>query len=154
MADDVTRNVLSVYATVSDRVKDLVIKDGQLIFVQDKHRIAFDFGGKRRFYNQIEELQTDEERVLMEEPVNGSFYFVINTAMLWRYENGWVQLTYPPEEVVFIGVELPELGSVKKLYVNKQKKNIAVWDDELEQYVVVADATGTISNEEINSLFV
>ena len=51
MADNNTNPILSVCATTGERVKELTIKDGQLIFVQDKHRIALDFNGKRTFYN-------------------------------------------------------------------------------------------------------
>ena len=79
MADLTTKTILSVCATTKGRLPDLSFKNGQLIFVQDTQRIALDFGGKRKFYNQIEELNTEEERVALEEPVNGSFYFIINT---------------------------------------------------------------------------
>jgi len=59
MADMNTATILSVCATTDERVGQLPIKNGQLVFVQDKHRIALDFAGKRRFYNQIEELTTE-----------------------------------------------------------------------------------------------
>ena len=101
MADLTTKPVLSVCATVGSKLPNLVIKDGQLIFVQDKHRIALDFGGKRIFYNQIEELATDAVRTSMLAPVAGLFYFVIETAVLWTYRDKWVQITTPPKEVVF-----------------------------------------------------
>ena len=45
-----TGNVLSLIATTSSRIKDLIIKEGQLIFLQDLGRIAFDHNGKRIFY--------------------------------------------------------------------------------------------------------
>ena len=60
MADSTVKTVLSICATVGSRLSDLVIKDGQLIFVRDKHKIAFDFGGKRTFYNQIVEVASDD----------------------------------------------------------------------------------------------
>ena len=41
MADSNINSVLSVCATTSGRVKELPIKDGQLIFIQDVGRIAF-----------------------------------------------------------------------------------------------------------------
>lgn len=153
MADLTTKPVLSVCATVGSKLSDLVIKDGQLIFVQDKHKIAFDFGGKRIFYNQIEELATDAARTAMLAPVAGLFYFVVETAVLWTYRDSWVQLTTPPKEVVFFGTELPELGASKTLYVNKAKKEISVWDDESSGYVVVADKTIELTADDINVLF-
>ena len=153
MADTTMRTALSVCATTSSRLPDLAIKNGQLIFIQDKCRIAFDFGNSRKFYNQIEELVTDEERLALESPVVGSYYFVIETAVLWTYQGKWVQLTTTPEEIVFIGVELPTLGSANKLYVNKKEKEISVWDNETNGYIVVSDVAKSISESDIDSLF-
>lgn len=152
MADNITKPVLSVCATVSSRVKDLVIKNGQLIFIQDSNKIAFDFGGKRKFYNSIITLDSEYERTIYE-PVNGQYFFIIETAVLWTYQDEWIPITTPPEEVIFIGTELPALGQEKKLYVNKQEKEIAVWDEDNSDYLVVSDKTQSISEEEIASLF-
>jgi hypothetical protein len=149
-----TNYVLSVCATTGERVKELTIKDGQLIFVQDKHRIALDLNGKRRFYNQIEELETELERASLLAPVSGMYYFVIETAVLWTYRSGWVQITSKPEEIMFIGTEIPTLGSANKLYVDKTNREISVWDEETNQYITVADATNTISESDIDTLFV
>ena len=156
MADLTTRTVLSICATVSSRLPELAIKNGQLIFVQDKHRIAFDFGGKRKFYNQIEELAKDSDRIELEEPAVGLYYFVIETAVLWTYqESGWVQLTTSPEEIIYIGTDsMPELGSTKTLYVNKKNKEISVWDSGTNQYLVVADKKDAINESDIDLLFV
>lgn len=153
MADTATKTILSVCATTSSRLPDLEIKDQSLIFIQDKHRIAFDFGGKRVFYNQIEKLDTELERTEILEPVNDSYYFIIETAVLWFYQDKWIQITTPPEEIVFIGTTMPELGSAKTLYVNKANKNVSVWDDETNQYIVVADKTISVSESDIDSLF-
>lgn len=153
MADVITKPVLSLCATVSARLPDLVIKDGQLIFVRDKHKLAFDYGGKRTFYNQIEELATDSERTDMQDPVAGLFYFVIETAVLWTYQDKWVPLTTPPKEILFIGTELPELGVSKTLYVDTENKEISVWNEESSRYVVVADKGYTFTAEEIDELF-
>ena len=58
MADTInTKSVMSLVATSSSRIRDLIIKDGQLIFIQDLGRIAFDFKGQRVFYNQIVEIK-------------------------------------------------------------------------------------------------
>lgn len=151
MADSTVKTVLSICATTGSRLSDLVIKDGQLIFVRDKHRIAFDFNGKRVFYNQIEEIATDEEREGIE-PEEGLFYFVIDTAVLWTYRGKWIQLTTPPQDVLFIGVELPELGSKNTLYVNKNG-GISIWDDDSLGYITVANKSGAISEDEIAALF-
>ena len=155
MADiTATKSILSLIATTSSRIKDLVIKDGQLIFIQDLGRIAFDFKGKRVFYNQIVELDTDVERLELNSPLSG-YYFVIDTACLWFYQDEWIQITENPKEVICIGVELPELGRAKEgvLYVNKAEKEISVFDSTLNEYIVVSNCTHEITNEDIENLF-
>lgn len=155
MADTTTtKSVMSLVATSSSRIRDLVIKDGQLIFVQDLGRIAFDFKGKRVFYNQIVELNTEAERLALESPLDGH-YFVIDSACLWFYKSGWIQITEKPQEIVFVGVELPELGQANKIYANTTEgvENISIWSEELGAYVVVADKTQEISEDDILGLF-
>ena len=155
MADTTTtKSVMSLVATSSSRIRDLVIKDGQLIFIQDLGRIAFDFKGKRVFYNQIVELNTEAERLALESPLDG-YYFVIDSACLWFYKSGWIQITEKPQEIVFVGVELPELGQANKIYANTTEgaENISVWSEELGAYVVVADKTHTMTVEEVIALF-
>ena len=154
MAD--TNQFLTVVATTSDRVKDLVIKDGQLIFCHDVGRIALDYKNKRTFYNQIIELKTEQERQNLSDPVNGKYYFVMETAVFWRYFNEWIQLTKEPEEILFIGEgDFPELGQPKKLYINKKEgnENISIWDEETNRYKVVADKTQSMEVDYINNLF-
>lgn len=155
MADvNSTKNILSLIATSSSRVKDLVIKDSQLIFIQDMGRIAFDFKGKRVFYNQIVELQTETDRAKLDLPLSG-YYFVMDTAVLWFYQDGWIQITGRPQEVVSIGVELPELGQAKDnmLYVNKVEREIAVFDSDSNEYIIVSDRTNDVTNADIEYLF-
>lgn len=151
---DTTKQIMSLIATKSSRVRDLVIKNGQLIFLQDVGRIAFDFNDKRVFYNQITELETEAERLTLDSPLNG-YYFVIDSACLWFYQDGWVQITERPEEVIHIDVELPALGQAKEgmLYVNKAEKEIAVFDSATNNYIVVSDYTNDITEEDIENLF-
>lgn len=151
MAD--AKNVLSVIGTVKSRLPDLSIKNGQLIFVQDGNTIALDFNGKRKFYNEIIQIDTEEQREEILAPIQGAFYFVINTAILWTYQSDWIQITTQPKDVVFVGVELPLLGSEKTLYVNSTSKNISIWNSTKQKYEIVADKTTEITREEITSLF-
>ena len=143
-------NILSIIATNSNRLSDLAISDGQLIFIQDKSKIALDFNEKRKFYNDIEVVNTDQDRLDLT-PENGRFYFVVGTAVLWFYQDKWTQLTSVPESVLFIGTELPELGSENKLYINKNNRNISIWDN--GTYITVGEVTNSISNEDIDALF-
>lgn len=149
-----TKSIMSLIATSSSRIRDLVIKDGQLIFMQDVGRIAFDYKGKRVFYNQIVELNTEAERLALTSPLNG-YYFVIDQACLWFYKNGWTQITDRPNDIVFIGVELPELGQANKIYadITEGAENISIWSDELDAYVVVADKTYSVTSEEVIAMF-
>lgn len=151
---DATKNVMSLIATTSSRIRDLLIKDGQLIFIQDLGRIAFDFKGQRVFYNQIVELDTEADRLALDSPLNG-YYFIIDSACLWFYKDGWVQITEKPEEILFIGTELPQLGQAKEnmLYVNKAEKEIAVFDSALNDYIVVSNYTNEVTDADIESLF-
>ena len=153
MADTNTNAVLSVICTVGSKLPDCAIKNGQLIFVRDKQMIALDFNDKRTFYNQIVVLSTEQERQGLLAPVSGLFYFVVDTAVLWRYETDWVQITTPPSEIIYIGTSLPELGKANTLYVDKENKNISVWDNDIGSYVVVANKTGSITDEFILNLF-
>ena len=145
----------TVVATTSDRVKDLGIKNGQIVYINgDNPRIAFDFNNKRTFYNQIFELETEQERETLSDPVNGKYYFIIEKAVLWRYFNGWTKITQNPDEILFVGDgNFPELGQPKTIYVNKKDGNesISIWDE--EKYRIVADRTYSISVDEIEAMF-
>ena len=152
MADTTTKNIMSLIATTSSRIRDLVIKDGQLIFIQDLGRIAFDFKGQRVFYNQIVELDSEAERLALDSPLNG-YYFVIDSACLWFYQDGWIQITDKPENIIFIGTELPQLGQENKIYVDTDDREISVWDEETDKYIVVSNYTEEVTNEDIESLF-
>lgn len=99
MADSTAKTVLSAIATSNSKLSELSVKDGQLIFVQDKNTIAFDFGGRRRLYRQIEEISTEAARTSILAPVTGCYYFVVETSVLWTYQNGWVQITMAPNNI-------------------------------------------------------
>lgn len=148
------KKMMSIIATTSERISELVIKNGQLIFIHDMGRIALDYNGKRTFYNQIVELATEQERLSID-PINGKFYFVIETGILWKYINEWKQITGVTEETVFIGNDLPSLGKPNVLYADttEEAECISVWDEKKQSYKVVADKTQTISVEEVVALF-
>ena len=148
-----TKPILSVIGTVKSRLPDLSIKNGQLIFIQDSPTIALDINGKRTFYNEIITIETEEQRQSILAPISGTYYFVIETAVLWTYHSKWIQVTTPPEDIVFIGLDLPQLGKSKTLYVDRKNCSISVWDDNDRSYQIIADKTQSISENEISSLF-
>lgn len=152
MADTTNSKYPVVIATTSSRIRDLIIKDGQVIYIQDLGRIAFDFNGKRVFYNQIVELNTEAERQTLDSPLSG-YYFVIDTAMLWYFKDEWIAITEKPREVIFIGVELPELGQENKIYVDVDDREISVWDEQNNRYIVVSNYTEEVSDGDIEDLF-
>lgn len=153
MADTTsTKSVLKLVATTSSKIRDLTIQSGQLVFLYDIGRIAFDYKGTRVFYNQIVELESEAVRQSLENPLDG-YYFIVGTGVLWAYKAGWTQITGSPENIEFIDVELPALGQENKLYVNKTEQDISVWDEETNQYIKVANYTMDATEEDILNLF-
>ena len=69
-----TKREFKIVATTSERVGELEVKDGQLIFVQDKGKVAFDFNGARVFYDNNVELKDIYSKItaLEEEKVNAT----------------------------------------------------------------------------------
>lgn len=51
-----TKREFKIVATTSEKIDSLGVKDGQLIFVQDKGKVAFDLNGTRIFYDNSIEL--------------------------------------------------------------------------------------------------
>lgn len=70
----VTKREFKIVTTTSDRVDLLGVKDGQLIFVKDEGKLAFDFNGERVFYDHSDELDKIVSRVttLEEEKVDAA----------------------------------------------------------------------------------
>ena len=156
MADTTNvKTVMNLVATTSSKIRSLTIKDGQLIFIQDLGRIAFDHNDKRVFYNQITELASESDRVALKEPLSG-YYFVIDTATLWFYQDGWIQNTNKPEQIICIDVELPTLGQAKEnlLYVNKAEQEIAIFDKEQNDYIIVSNYAHLATDSDIEDLFI
>lgn len=151
--DQKSDNPVKVVATDRDHVGTIVPTDGQVILVQDAAMICFDYDGKRTFYHDIITLDTEEERVALDNPIDGKFYFVIDTAILWNYNKGWNQLTNKPDDIVCIGVDLPDLGKEGTLYVDTAKKGIYVWDEKSHTYEGVANWCDVASDSELNNLF-
>ena len=147
-----TKATTFLIATSSSRIRELPIKNGQLIFIKDLGRIALDFNNTRVFYNQIVELDTEAERQALENPLSG-YYFVIDSACLWFYQDGWIQITEKPKDVLFIGTELPQLGQQGRLYVDTDDREISIWDEENDRYITVSNYTEEVSDADIENLF-
>lgn len=113
------QGTLKVVSTTSDRLGQLSVDYGQLIFVRDTRELYFDHQQGRISYSQIIILETEEQRVNMRSPVNG-FYFVKNTGVIWRYDNGWISITNPPSELIeFLPKNsFPQIGKENVLYID------------------------------------
>lgn len=115
--------------TTEARLSALPISNGQLIFVRDSRRICLDYEGQRTEYGQIIVLQDDNHRLAIKQPFK-TFYFVLDTRILWRYEDEWipaVSATSAKQQVIFIGSDpLPEVGETGVLYTTTT--DIYVWN--------------------------
>lgn len=78
-------------STTESNLSILPQKDGQLIFVEDKKKIILDNHGVRTVYEQIQTLQTENQRIELLSPID-TFYFVIETSTLYRYSGEWKKL--------------------------------------------------------------
>ena len=58
------KHLLSIIGTELNKLQDIAIKNGQLIFLKDKGRIVFDLNDRRTFYDSISILETEEENEL------------------------------------------------------------------------------------------
>lgn len=108
-------------STVDSKLSQLQIENGQLIFVSDTRKICLDFNGVRTEYSQIILLTNEAARLDYLSPIT-AFYFVKETKVFWRYEDGmWIQLTSPPKEtVVFVNYsDLPAKGELEVLYITE-----------------------------------
>ena len=73
---------------------------------------------------------------------------------MWHFKEEWVQVSGSPREIIFIGTELPALGQKSNLYVNTAEKEISIWNDKQNKYVVVSVCTKEITEEDIEALFI
>ena len=70
----IAKREFKIVATTGDKINLLGIKDGQLIFVQDEGKVAFDFNGTRVFYDNSGELNNIYSKIttLEEEKVDAT----------------------------------------------------------------------------------
>ncbi len=151
MAEENKQYLLSMIVTTSEKVKDIIIKDGQLIFVKDKRRIALDLHGNRKFYNDIGNLETEQERINLTDIEEG-FYYVEESNVLYHYKGGWNQVGGGSNAIIF-SKNLPATGVENQLYIDLVQKTISIWDDTLKEYVKLGGDFNTANVEDIEKLF-
>lgn len=59
----ITKREFKIVVTTNDKIDSLGVKDGQLIFVKDKGKLAFDFNGNRVFYDNSGELDDIHSKI-------------------------------------------------------------------------------------------
>lgn len=132
--------IVKIYSTTASKLNQLPVVDGTLTFVKDTRRIYLDMNGTRVEYSIIQVLQNEASRKNLLAPVEG-FYFVEDTSVMWRYKEGWKQITPSNLDSVFFGTEedFPEIGSTSTLYVSDSATY--KWDNLTKSYEVVANKT-------------
>lgn len=134
-------SIVKFYSTVSSNLNQIPQSDGQIIFAKDTQVMYLDDEGIRLPYNVIKVFKQDSFREALINPAEG-FYFVEETAVLWRYKDKWKQLTPDNLQQVIIGKILDDfdsLGNPSSLYVTDN--GIYKWDELLKEYRVVSNVT-------------
>ena len=130
---------MKIIYTTSDRLDELTIEDGQIIFVVDTRMIYMDMKSKRTGYSTIFVFETEQERLEMENPAKG-FYFVEETSIVWRYKTQWIQITQSGLNPIVFGEEVssfPERGMEGALYCGNNA--IYKWNSSESSYHLIAN---------------
>lgn len=135
-------SILKVISTTDSKLNSLKLNNGQLIFVHDKHQIYMDMNNKRTLYEQIVTINTEQERQGLLAPIDG-FYFVLDTAILWRYSQKWIQITSQPAQCILYEdsyLKFPTIGNENQIYIDTSENATYRWDDvDLKYYCIGRD---------------
>lgn len=121
--ESIFKDVLKVVSTTSDKLDNIDVTYGQLIFSRDDRVIYFDTD-ERTTYQAIISIASEEFRKKLVKPVNG-YYFIEETGAIWKYDSTryskWRQITTPPKDYVIFNEKdiFPAIGSEDVLYVDK-----------------------------------
>ena len=128
---------IQFYRTSPDKVSEIEIKKGNLIFVEDERTIYLDNDDTRVAYQQIMSLQNDEDRVVLTSRLVPGFYFVLSNNILWRLDANrqWIQITErPSEQIVYGSLEtFPRPGSEFTLY--RTSEALYHWSNDQQAYI-------------------
>ena len=130
---------MKIVYTTSNRLDELTIEDGQIIFAVDTRTVYMDMKNKRTSYSTIFVFETDAERLAMENPAKG-FYFVEETSVVWRYKTQWIQITQSGLNPIVFGEEVssfPERGMEGTLYCGDSA--IYKWNSSRSSYHLIAN---------------
>ena len=134
---------IQFYKTNTDKINEIAIKKGNLIFCEDEKTIYMDNDVERVAYQQIMYLQNDSQRASMVSRLVSGFYFVLSTNVLWRLDadKNWIQITDPPEQLIVYGTleTFPRPGKQGILYMSDN--TLYHWDPAHNSYVNYCEAT-------------
>ena len=132
--------IVKLYSTTASKLNQLPVVDGTLTFVKDTRRIYLDMNGVRIEYSDIQILQNEVSRSNLLAPVEG-FYFVEETNVMWRYKEGWKQISPSNLNPIFFGDEndFPPIGVSSTLYVSNDATY--KWGALTQSYEVVSNKT-------------
>lgn len=128
-------------ATTSDKINDIAIQSGQLIFSRNDRVIYLDTDVRTSF-QQIITVVNEETRQNLVSPVQG-FYFVKDTKALWSYDGEWSQISgggTPKENLVFADyANFPNPGEPGVLYIDKNR--MFQWDATSGSYIEIGSSS-------------
>ena len=129
-------------ATNQNKLAEIPIKDGQVIFARDEQVIYLDSNSKRYSFKNILTIDTEVNRETTV-ALEGCFYYVKESKLIYRYEDSqWNCLN--SSEIIFNDREsFPQTGDPTKLYVSENA--IYKWDGIAQQYIKVG--SGNIMEE-------
>lgn len=134
-------SIVKFHRTVAANLNTLPVRTGNLIFVSDTKQIYLDSNGNRIEYTCIQTFTKEQDRLDLLAPTKG-FYFVEETAVLWRYDVKWIQITPSNLNEVTFGSsvkDFPLEGNEKILYVADDATY--KWDSVTKSYLMVANKT-------------
>lgn len=129
-----------LYYTKSKYLPTLPISNGNIIFVPDINTVCLDMSNERFLYQTIKVFETEEERAAVPFP-NVGFYYVTDTNVLWRWENGWARITptnLTPNVYRESEEDFPQEGNEGTLYYTDE--GIYNWKENSNEYNLIANA--------------
>ena len=125
--------------TTSEKLSQLSIEDGQIIFIPELSTIAMDMYGQRFYYQSTKTFETDAQRIEMPFPQKG-FYWVEETETLWRWNQRWTRISSSRDNSVIEAEkkeDFPQEGQSNTLYYTDD--GIYSWKNQADKYNLIAN---------------
>ena len=127
-------------ATVKAKIDSIPKEPGNIIFSTDDRVVYLDKASDKRIsFQEIMTIATESEREVYTGAVNGGFYYVTETHLLYRYSNDekWICLNKAGSGNVIFDDRgsFPEKGDPTALYVTDD--SIYKWSDSSNDYIKV-----------------